>query len=165
MNRAGWIRVGLWLMLSAGMVRAANPASDGGMGALNLGDDAQIKNFRVPNFDEQSVMNSQIFGEYARVLPDGNVEITNLRLEFYSYVGEERVIDMTVTSPMCYYNRANGVAISESDVRISRDDLIVTGRGFIFHNGRQELRILNDSRVVLRGASKKTAQVGEADNE
>ena len=154
-----------WLVLVAatgGPVLAASPDA---MNALTLGDDTQIKGFRVPNYDDQSIMTSQIFGEFARVLPDGNVEITNLRLEFYSYEGDEKIIDMTVTSPMCYFNRANGVAISDSDVRISRDDLVVTGRGFVFHNGRQELKILNDSKVVLKGASKKSSKLGDVAHE
>jgi len=124
------------------------------MNALNFGEDAQIKGFRVPNYDTNSIMNSQIFGEFARVLPDGNVEITNLKIEFYSYKGEERITDMTITSPLCYFNRPNGVAISDQDVRISRDDLVVTGKGFIFHNAKQELKILSNSRVVVKGASK-----------
>ena len=124
------------------------------MNALNFGEDAQIKGFRVPNYDTNSIMNSQIFGEFARMLPDGNVEITNLKIEFYSYEGEERMVDMTITSPLCYFNRPNSVAISDQDVRISRDDLVVTGKGFIFHNAKQELKILSDSRVVVKGASK-----------
>lgn len=124
------------------------------MNALNFGEDAQIKGFRVPNYDTNSIMNSQIFGEFARVLPDGNVEITNLKIEFYSYKGEERITDMTITSPLCYFNRPNGVAISDQDVRISRDDLVVTGKGFVFHNAKQELKILSNSRVVVKAASK-----------
>lgn len=116
--------------------------------------DTEMKGFRVPSFDDNSVMTSQIFGETAKVLPDGNVEITGLKLEFYSYIGEERVTDMTVTSPLCYYNRSRGVVVSESDVRISRREMVVTGKGFRYSNDKQELKILHDSRVVLKGAKK-----------
>lgn len=122
--------------------------------AIPLGGDSQMKGFRVPTYDDNNVMTSQIFGETARVLPDGNVEITGLKLEFYSYLGEERITDMTVTSPLCFFNRARGVVVSESDVRISRNEMVVTGKGFRFNNDKQELKILNDSRVVLKNAGR-----------
>ncbi len=143
----------IWSGMAVAQENASEKTADA-MNALDLGQDAQIKGFRVPNYDDQAVMTSQIFGEFARVLPDGNVEISNLRIEFYEYKGEERVVNMTVTSPLCYFNRENGVAISDSDVRISRDDLVVTGKGFVFHNGNQQLKILSESKVVLKGATK-----------
>jgi len=121
---------------------------------LPVGDGGEIKGFRVPNYDDNAVMTSQIFGDTARVLPDGNVEITDLRMEFYSYKGEERIIDMTVTAPLCIFNRERSIAISDSDVRISRDEMVVTGKGFMFNNEKQELRILSQSKVVLKGAQK-----------
>jgi hypothetical protein len=152
--KAGWIRG----LLVAGLLGAAwspGQASSADLAnAIPLGDDSQIKGFRVPNYDDQSVMTSQIFGDFARVLPDGNVEITELRMEFYSYADGERITDMTVTSPMCLFHRARGLVISDSDVRISRDDLTVTGKGFMWSNQRQELRILNESRVELKKARK-----------
>ena len=127
--------------------------------AIPLGTDSQMKGFRVPTYDDENVMTSQIYGETARVLPDGNVEITGLRMEFYSYEGEERITDMTVTSPLCYFNRTRGVVISDSDVRISRDQMVVTGKGFRYSNKNQELKILSNSKVVLKGATSKGLEV------
>jgi len=127
--------------------------------AIPLGGDSQMKGFRVPSYDDKSVMTSQIFGELAKVLPDGNIEITGLKLEFYSYVGEERITDMTVTSPLCFFNRARGVVVSESDVRISRNEMVVTGKGFRYSNDKQELKILHDSRVVLKNAARKSSNL------
>jgi hypothetical protein len=141
------------LVCSPGFTQQENKSRDVS-NVLPLGEDSQIKGFRVPNYDDNSVMTSQIFGESARVLPDGNVEITDLKMEFYSYKGEERITDMTVTSPICYFNREHGIAISDNDVRISRDDMVVTGKGFMFNNQKQELRILSQSKVVLKGAQK-----------
>ena len=122
--------------------------------AIPLGDDTSIRGFKVPSYNDEGVMTSQMFGESARVLPNGDIEIEELRMEFYSQDGERRVTDMTVTSPQCFYNRAKGVVVSDSDVRISRNELVVTGRGFTWNNDKQELKILSDSKVVLRGARK-----------
>lgn len=142
--------VGLLAMAWGGAVaRAEDPTQ-----ALGLGKDSQIKAFRVPNYDELGIMTSQIFGDYAHVLPNGNIEITALRMEFYRYENEERLVEMTVTSPECLYNRRRGQIMSESDIRISREEFVVTGRGFIFNNAQQRLQILNDSKVVLKGAQK-----------
>ena len=109
---------------------------------------------KVPSYNDQGVMTSQIFGDSARVLPNGDVEIESLRMEFYSHQGDDRIVDMTVTSPQCFYNRARGIVISDSDVRISRQELVVTGKGFSWNNEKQELKIMSESKVVLRGARK-----------
>lgn len=143
-----------WVVVIAAVCLAwPLPAQDMSMD-IPLAENAQMKGFRLPMYDDENVMTSQLFGELAKVLPDGNVEITGLKMEFYTYIGDERITEMTVTSPLCYYNRDRGVVVSESDVRISRREMIVTGRGFRYSNDKQELKILNDSKVVLRGASK-----------
>ncbi|HMO50816.1 MAG TPA: LPS export ABC transporter periplasmic protein LptC [Kiritimatiellia bacterium] len=118
-------------------------------------EDGQIRNFRVPNFDDQGLMTSQIFGEFAKILADGNIEVTELRIEFYNYVDGERRTEMTVTSPRCLLNRNRGMAVSDDEVRISRDEFVVTGKGFTFNNEKQELRILSDSKVVVKGDQRK----------
>lgn len=139
----------------------AQSSADDITDAIPLGSDSTMKGFRVPTYDDQNVMTSQIYGDSARVLPDGNVEITGLRMEFFSYEGEgdeqEKITDMTVTSPLCYYNRTRGVVISDSDVRISRDQMVVTGKGFRYSNKSQELKILSNSKVVLKGATSSDA--------
>lgn len=135
---------------ATGQTAASREISD----AIPLSGEGQLKGFRVPNFDSKNVMISQIFGEAARVLPDGNVEIEGLKLEFYSYEGLDRKTDMTVTSPLCFYNRSRGVVVSDSDVRISRDEMVVTGKGFRYSNDKQELKILSESKVVLKGATR-----------
>lgn len=157
--------VATWALLLAPVIDASR--AQGVADAIPLGADTQMKGFRVPMHDDQNVMTSQIFGDSARVLPDGNVEITGLRMEFYSYEGEgetqERIVDMTVTSPLCYFNRARGVVISDSDVRISRAQMVVTGKGFRYDSNGQELKILSESKVVLKGASRKGLEVKQGE--
>lgn len=124
-----------------------------------------IKGFRVPNYDDEGLMTSQLFGEIAKVLPNGNVDIRALRLVFYKYEGEERLEEMVVTSPRCVYNRAKGTAVSDAEVEIRRgSDFVVTGKGFTFSNEKRRLVILSDAKVVAVGAQK-TLKSLERNNE
>lgn len=130
--------------------------------ALDLNEESRIKGFRVPNYDDEGVMTSQIFGEYAEVLADGNLEIAQLRVEFYSYEQENRLTAMTVTAPLCFYNRNQGLVMSDGPVRVSRDGFVLTGTGFTFSNENQQFRILKDTRVVAQGASKRLISEGDS---
>jgi len=107
--------------------------------------------FSVPQYNDQGQMTSQLFGELARFMADGLVDITQLKIEFYG-VGTN--IEMRVTSPQCIYDREKGAAKSESAVRIARDNMVVTGVGFVFNNPDQKFQILKDAKVVLKGLRK-----------
>ena len=120
--------------------------------AQNTGDVQTVSGFRVPSYDQNGEMTSQMFGDYAKILPDGYVEIAQLKMEFYSNEGTNRITNMRVTSPRCIYNRTRGTAVSDSDVRIARDDMVVTGTGFLWNNEDQFLKITQNAKVVLKNA-------------
>ena len=107
-----------------------------------------VAGFRVPDYDEQNNLKSVLFGDFARILPDGIIEITNLKLDFYKS-GE---VDMTVTSPKCIYNQKEGTARSESDVEIRRENLRITGTGFWWSAKQEQFEIFQKARVEIRGA-------------
>jgi hypothetical protein len=114
-----------------------------------------LSGFRVPTYDEQGVMTSQMFGDFAKVLPDGMVEITALRMEFYeNQAAAEQKAQMVVTSPMCFYNRGKGQAFSDASVRIARENMIVTGTGFKWNSEDERLKILKNAKVVLKGVER-----------
>ncbi len=119
-----------------------------------------VSKFRVPSYDEQGELTSQMFGDYATIMPDGYVEVTQLRMEFYKGSESNRVTDMQVTAPRCLYHRERGAAVSDSDVRISRENMVVTGTGFVFHNGSQSLKILKNAKVVIRNADRSMEKDG-----
>lgn len=118
-------------------------------------DPQQVTGFRVPSYDKDNVMTSQMFGDTAKLLPNGLVEITGLRMEFYSGDATNRVTEMRVTSPKCFYDRTTGSATSDAPVRIARDNMVVTGTGFVFDRATERLVILTDSKVVLRDVKTK----------
>lgn len=125
--------------------------------AQGTGESTQIKGFRVPLYDDGGNLTSQIFGEYANMMPDGMVEITDLLMEFYDDkdVGEEkREARMRVTSPKCFFHRERQMAASESSVRIAGDNMVVTGTGFLWNNEDQKLVIMTNSKVILKNITR-----------
>ena len=114
----------------------------------------QVTGFRVPSYDARNNLTSQMFGDTATILTDGRVDITELRMEFYSGTASNRQTEMRVTSPRCVYNRNTGSATSAAPVRIARDNMVVTGQGFEWSNKDQRLVILGDAKVVLKEAQR-----------
>ncbi|MBW7908672.1 MAG: LPS export ABC transporter periplasmic protein LptC [Kiritimatiellae bacterium] len=128
-----------------------------GFALAQAGDEAQtVTGFRVPTYDGEGRLTSQLFGDSARILPDGAVEIAELRMEFYTRVGDttNRALDMRVTSPRCFYNRNTGIATSDAPVRISRDNMVVTGVGFRWSGNEERLEIYEQSKVVLKNVKR-----------
>lgn len=141
-------RAAMWTTLCAlaalSLVRApAQPA----------GEAQTVTGFRVPSYDRDGNMTSQVFGDSARILPDGTVDIVELRMEFYAVNGQaatNRQVDMRITSPRCLYNRTSGTATSDAPVRIARDNMVVTGVGFQWFGNAERLEIYNNAKVVLK---------------
>ncbi len=114
-------------------------------GAQEVGQ--TVAGFRVPEYDADNNLKSQLFGDFARVLADGVIEITGLKIDFYS----KQQVAMTVTSPKCRYNQKVNLAESDADIRIARENMVVTGVGFSW-NGRDERFLIRDqAKVVLKG--------------
>lgn len=140
------MRLGMWVgALAVALVAAW-------VGAQTAGDEQTVSGFRVPSYDKDGNLTSQMFGESARIRPDGTVDITDLRMDFYAAgtVGTNREMAMRVTSPHCVYDRAAGVATSDAPVRIARDNMVVTGVGFRWTSSKERLEILGQSKVVLK---------------
>jgi hypothetical protein len=109
-----------------------------------------VAGFRVPEYDESNRLKSQLFGDFAKVLPDGVIEITQLKIDFYS----DGKVNMTVTAPQCAYKQKEGIAESAADVRITREDMVVTGKGFAWNGRDEQFQIFKEVKVVLKGVRK-----------
>lgn len=122
----------------------------------------QVTGFRVPSYDDQNNLTSTMFGESAMIMPDGKVDITDLRLEFYSGVATNRQIEMRVTSPRCMYDRNTGSATSDAPVRLARDNMVVTGVGFQWSSREEKLFIEKDAKVVFNDIKRSMREQGVA---
>ncbi|MFH0908082.1 MAG: hypothetical protein V1929_04910 [bacterium] len=119
--------------------------------AAGTNDEMTIKGFRVPEYDAEGNMTTQIFGDFAKGMPDGFIEVQGLTMEFYKGSQSNRTTDMRVTAPRCLLHRGKKAAVSDSDVRIVRGEtMVVTGTGFMWNNNEQLLMIMSNSKVVLR---------------
>lgn len=140
--------------MKRGLSRGAGLAllAAGWVWAQGAPDVQQVTGFRVPSYDDQGNMTSQMFGDAARIMTNGMVEITELRMEFYARGSADRQLQMRVTSPRCFYDRGTSSATSEAPVRISRDNMVVTGTGFTWDGKKERLQIGRDAKVVLKDA-------------
>ncbi len=111
----------------------------------------EISAFRVPEYDAQGVMTSQLFGDRAEVGEDNVVNITGLRIEFYK--GSNTM--MKVSSPYCFYNQKTREAHSDAPVAADMDKLHVRGEGFSLKPGDSTVRILNSSEVTIEDMMQK----------
>ena len=153
--KAGWI---IALLVAASGAASAEVSSTGravrAVAAATEPRSQDIGGFRSPTYGKDGVMTSQIFGDFAHVMPNGYVDITGLRVEFYKTdaATSNRLVNMTVTAPKCVYHRERKTAASKEDVRIMRDDMVITGTGFIWENEQEVMQILHNSKVVLKNA-------------
>jgi lipopolysaccharide export system protein LptC len=137
-----WTRVnaaGIGLLLAAGVGgRAEEPLVP-----------AVMKGIRLPQYDAQGRLESQLIGESAEPQPDGKIKVTNLRLEVY----KEGVLDAVLWAASCVLDQKDRSVVSDSDVRIERPGAVIRGRGLRWDNARQQARILEQVRVELQHAS------------
>lgn len=120
---------------------------------LRNNEEQVVTGFRVPTYDREGNLTSQVFGDRARILPNGLVDIVELRMEFYGGEGgssTNRTVEMRISSPRCLYNRVTGNATSDAPVRISRDNMVVTGVGFQWFGDAQRFEIYSNAKVVLK---------------
>jgi len=109
-----------------------------------------ISDFRVPEFDENGVKKSEVFGRQAEILPDGQVKITDLKIVMF----KDGQVEATILADQCTFDRKEKRAFSNSAVSIDRGgSMRVTGRGFRWSSVGQRIEILNESRVVLKNTS------------
>jgi hypothetical protein len=113
-------------------------------------DITTLTDFSVPEYDQQGNMVSELKGDYADILPDGRVRIRNLRIDSY----RDNEIDMSITAPECEYSESDKTAHSDSDVRIARDNMVVTGQGFSWRSSDERLVIRSNVKVVLKNVKK-----------
>jgi hypothetical protein len=119
------------------MLASASAAQRAGM---------ELEGFRIPDYNEDGTMKSQLFGGRAVLMDDEKVEITDLKIEFYD-VGKSNVV---VTAPHCSHDRQSRDAESAGPVKIDMQELTITGQGFTCSGTEYRFTILNNAKVVLK---------------
>ncbi|MFA5042679.1 MAG: hypothetical protein WC381_02555 [Kiritimatiellia bacterium] len=115
-----------------------------------------LKGFRYPDYDEKGQLRFEITGDEAQVQPSGLIQIKNLKMTFY----EQGKVMMRVSTPQCLFDRVKRSAASSSDVCVSRKEIELTGRGFAWDAQDGRMKILSNTRVILRNLSAKSVVEG-----
>ena len=117
--------------------------------AQDFGAGMEVSGFRVPDYDDQGQLRAQLYGEYAKVLEKGEVEITNLKIEMY----RDGEVAMTVFAPRCFFNMETREAHSEGRVLIESGLMTIVGRGFTWSAEAGRFEILHESKVLVKQAA------------
>jgi hypothetical protein len=120
--------------------------SAAGTGVAAQAEGLQAEGIRVPDYDANGRLTSELFGDAAHELADGTIEVSNLRLNMY----KEGRLDGFIITPRCIYNRTSRMAFSNSEVTMQRGNLLVSGIGFRWYTDKQVLEILNRSSVIIK---------------
>ena len=134
------IRIGLgWLCLAVGLCGPAAWAQAQALPKI-------IKDFQVPEYDQAGRLKSKVFGQTAEPQPDGRMKITDLRIQIY----KEGVLEGTVWSAQCLFDRKERSVVSVAPVRLERGNMVITGVGLKWNSEDQHLEILSQVRVLLK---------------
>ncbi len=122
----------------------------GGVALAQMMKDEVAGNFRVPEYDREGNLKSQLLGESARMISKDMVEVSNFKIELF----KDGQIETRVTAPHCVYNLRTKNALSPHSVRIMRGDAVITGTSFSYDAAYQRFVIETNAKVVLRNARK-----------
>ena len=127
--------------------------------AQSLGgmEDREIDDFRIPEFDANGVLKSEIFGKKAKMLADSKIRITGLQIIMYKkqlVAGATNEVDAVLTSEHCTVDQKTKDAFSNAEMKIVRDNVVITGKGFRWSADNQRIEILNNFYMVMSGRVK-----------
>lgn len=107
-----------------------------------------IRNFRVPEIDEEGRLKSMLMGESARIIPGKPMPIEGLRIQFFEPDGEN--VKLNIVSPGCVYDTKEGIATSDESIRIFGNGFLVSGVGYRYEKDRERMKIHSKVRVRFR---------------
>lgn len=108
----------------------------------------QVEGIRVPEFDTDGTLKSEFFGDSARPMENGLVELTNLRLNFY----KQGRLNGFILTPRCIYDKNAKVVFSNADVTMRQGDVLISGTGFRWFQETQVVEILNRCSLIVNNA-------------
>ena len=118
----------------------------------------EVTGFRVPDYDERGNLRALLFAEHARMLPDGEVEIRNLRIDLY----REGKVVMTLYAPRCFFDPKSRTAHSDGRVLAESEWMRVTGLGFTWSAAAGRFEILREAKVLVNPSARGRAKdIGE----
>ncbi len=106
------------------------------------------KDFKLPEYDAQGRLKSQINGKGFKQLPNRQMLITTLHLETYREDGQ---VEMIVEAPECLYDSEQRIATSAGEMKARQADgkYVITGTGFQWQQTNSVLIISNRAHTII----------------
>ena len=106
-----------------------------------------VKNLRLPmeHYDSGAVK-TELKAGFALVPPNGMIVASNVMMRMFFEDGSTNVL---MTAESCNYDRKKQSANSEGEIKIIRDNVVITGKGFEWYSERERVKILSDAKIVL----------------
>ncbi len=120
-------------------------------------ENREIDDFRIPEFDANGVLKSEIFGKKAKMLAENKIRITGLQIVMYKKrleTGATNEVEAVLSSEHCTVDQKSKDAFSNAEMKIVRNNIVITGKGFRWSAGNQRIEILNDFHMVMTGSVK-----------
>jgi len=116
-------------------------------GSGSAGVSGTVAGLRLPlSWWDNGKLKSQLLADKAKVPDNGAIYASGVTGEFYAVTGE---LDVTITTDDCTYDRESKLVKSDSRVKIERNDVVITGKGFEWNANEQLVMITNDVKVVM----------------
>ncbi len=120
-----------------------------------------VKNLRLPmEYYDSGAVKTQLKAGFALVPPKGVIVASNVVMHMFFENGSTNVM---MTAEDCKYDREKQSAKSGGKIKIIRDNIVITGKGFEWYSERERVKILSDAKIVLtrKGGSSQGSLIKE----
>jgi hypothetical protein len=104
-----------------------------------------VEKFEVPERDEAGNLRWKLSGDRAQFMRDGQLQVENLRAEFFS----SNIVALVFTSPACLLDQRKKTATTDAPVRLESANLVVTGNGADWVGESNSFLVRSNVHVVI----------------
>lgn len=105
----------------------------------------RLSDVRWPDYDENGKLVSELLGKSAVIREDGLIDITDLTMLLY----QDGVLHTRITTPQCVFNKDQMTARSDHDIKLEREEIMLSGKGFSWNAKTGRLEIYDNAKVVF----------------
>jgi len=107
-----------------------------------------VERLRLPiEHYEDGTVKTQLKAEHALVPQAGAIVASNVVVELFR---PDASTDAVIHAEDCRYDREEGKVESDSKIRVERNGIVITGRGFEWYGDKERVKILSMARVVFQ---------------
>ena len=104
-----------------------------------------IEKFEIPERDAKGNLRNIFKGDKATFRPDGQMDVLNLRAEFYT----SNRLSMAISAANCLIDQHNKRGATDAPIQLERPDLTITGTGADWDDSKKVINIHSNVRVIL----------------